>query len=179
MTDHRRLTTDDYAALGDAHLSVNHGGLSEATSGKRGTVFVGNHPDCHTEHRAHVVSSLAERGFLQIIGQPPLRSAHITEVGMMERECAVDHSEIEDAQRAQLLMELHGTPVDRRGDVARRLVIAGGWTLQEPSGGSWHVGEYCLTMAGITGMGATLDQCVQNWMDSARRYMDATGGAAA
>jgi len=74
-------------ALIDAHKSLSHGGLEEV-AGDRGTVWVGAHPDVENEHHGVVVSSLHHRGLVERIGQKPMRSAHITEDGILELNIA-------------------------------------------------------------------------------------------
>lgn len=81
------LNAAQRAALADAHLSLNHGGLEEV-AGAHGTVWVGAHPDATREHHGVVVSSLHHRGLVERIGQKPMRSAHITEEGILELDLA-------------------------------------------------------------------------------------------
>ncbi|AVO37365.1 hypothetical protein [Pukyongiella litopenaei] len=75
------------AALIDAHKSLSHGGLQEVT-GDRGPVWVGGHPDLDREHHGVVVSSLHHRGLVERIGRKPMRTAGITEEGILELDCA-------------------------------------------------------------------------------------------
>lgn len=77
------LNAAERAVLADAHHSLNHGGLEEVV-GAHGTVWVGAHPDVDREHHGVVVSALHYRGLIERIGQKPMRSAHITEEGILE-----------------------------------------------------------------------------------------------
>lgn len=81
------LNAAQRAALADAHLSLNHGGLEEV-AGAHGTVWVGAHPEATVEHNDLVVASLHYRGLIERIGQKPMRSAHITEEGLLELDIA-------------------------------------------------------------------------------------------
>ncbi len=74
------------AALTDAHASLAHGGLEEVT-GRRGTVFVGAHPDLERAHHPRIVGMLHARGLLEVLGSSPMRIARITEAGLLELDC--------------------------------------------------------------------------------------------
>lgn len=65
-------------ALEDAHLSINHGGLSEI-----GGLWVGEHPDCTGDHGWTVIAGLIADGLLDCLGREPMRRAAITETGIM------------------------------------------------------------------------------------------------
>jgi hypothetical protein len=65
-------------ALEDAHLSINHGGLSEI-----GGLWVGEHPDCKGDHGWSVIAGLIADDLLDCFGREPTRSATITETGLM------------------------------------------------------------------------------------------------
>jgi hypothetical protein len=65
-------------ALEDAHLSINHGGLSEI-----GSIWVGENPDCKGDHGWSVIAGLIADGLLDCIGREPTRRATITETGLM------------------------------------------------------------------------------------------------
>lgn len=65
-------------ALEDAHLSINHGGLSEI-----GGLWVGKHPDCMGDHGWSVIAGMIADGLLDCVGREPTRGATITETGLM------------------------------------------------------------------------------------------------
>ncbi|WP_299297470.1 hypothetical protein [uncultured Tateyamaria sp.] len=77
------LTNVQAAALIDAHKSINHGGLKEV-SAHRGTVWVGQHPDCTQEHSSIVVTWLRYACLLDRSGRKPTRTAIITNEGLLE-----------------------------------------------------------------------------------------------
>ena len=72
------LPLEFLCALEDAHLSINHGGLSEI-----GGLWVGEHPDCEGDHGWSVIAGLFADGLLDCIGREPTRRATITETGLM------------------------------------------------------------------------------------------------
>jgi hypothetical protein len=76
-----------HRALTDAHRSINHGGLLEV-AGAHGPVWVGQHPECEAEHRPCVIDQLKALGLIDRIGCPPMRSAHITDLGLLEIDIA-------------------------------------------------------------------------------------------
>ena len=161
MTD-TIITLEQRAALDDAHLSVNHGGLVEATSGKRGTCWVGAHDACTDEHRPHVISELRDRGLVEVIGSAPMRTAHITEIGIMERDIAqAAHADVQ-ALRTELATTLEPLTDAQVEAAARLLVIEHGGTLVSPQGEMGPL-DYELSLLGITGFGPTLAAAARQW----------------
>jgi len=75
------LPPEQRAALEDARLSVDCGGLQQA-----GHVYVGEHPDCDREHRAAIVDNLRNKGLLGREGRSPMKYAWITAAGLMVLE---------------------------------------------------------------------------------------------
>lgn len=81
------LTDEQLAALGDAHASAHNGGLVEALHvGTSGTYWISAASE--REHRNSTVHFLHTEGLLNRVGDAPGRTATITEIGILELDCA-------------------------------------------------------------------------------------------
>ena len=77
------LTKTQADALRDAHQSIHCAGLIEVAAQRgRGTVWVGHHRDCVTEHTNSTIHFLFTEGLVDRTGSKPMREVQITDAGI-------------------------------------------------------------------------------------------------
>lgn len=159
-----RLTTAQRAILIDAHASLQYGGLSQA-----GDAWVPDHPEILHEHRGGDVAALGRAGLLHIFGHPPVRSAHISDAGLLELDMITDQDRLQIA--VDLLQRTHSS---NRLAVLRTMVLNSGGRADLPHASGKHVYTPVLCsveLHGVTAFASDAAELPENWLKAAQNTL--------